>query len=55
VANREDGSVEAVFEGDDDAVREMVDWVRHGPSRAEVTGVDVTDERPEGLPDFSVR
>jgi acylphosphatase len=55
VANREDGSVEAVFEGDDGAVREMVDWARHGPPRAEVTGVDVTDERPEGLPDFSVR
>jgi acylphosphatase len=55
VTNRDDGSVEAVFEGDDGAVREMVDWMRHGPPRAQVTGVDVTDERPEGLPDFSVR
>jgi acylphosphatase len=55
VANRGDGSVEAVFEGDDDAVREMVEWVRRGPSQADVTGVDVTDERPEGLGDFSVR
>jgi acylphosphatase len=55
VANRSDGSVEAVFEGDDDAVREMLAWVRRGPSQADVTDIDVTDERPEGLGDFSVR
>ena len=55
VANRSDGSVEAVFEGDDDAVREMVEWIRSGPSQADVTDIDVTDERPEGLGEFSVR
>ena len=55
VANREDGSVEAVFEGDERAVREMVDWVRRGPPQARVTGVDVTEERPEGLSCFAVR
>lgn len=55
VANRGDGSVEAVFEGNEDAVREMIEWVRRGPSRADVTDVDVTDEQPEGLGDFSVR
>ena len=54
-ANRSDRSVEAVFEGDDDAVREMLAWVRRGPSQADVTDIDVTDERPEGLGDFSVR
>jgi acylphosphatase len=55
VANRDDGSVEAVFEGNEDAVREMIEWVRRGPSRADVTDVDVTDEQPDGLGDFSVR
>ena len=55
VTNRDDGSVEAVFEGDDTAVGAMIEWVRHGPPRAQVTNVDVTDERPEGLTDFSVR
>lgn len=55
VTNRADGSVEAVFEGDDAAVRAMVEWARRGPPLARVTGVDVTDERPEGLDGFSVR
>lgn len=47
--------MEAVFEGDESAVGAMIEWVRHGPPRAQVTDVDVTDERPEGLTDFSVR
>ena len=55
VTNRDDGSVEAVFEGDDTAVGAMIAWVRHGPRQAQVTDVDVTDEQPEGLTDFSVR
>ena len=55
VTNRDDGSVEAVFEGDDTAVRAMIAWVRHGPPQAQVTHVDVTDELPEGMTDFSVR
>lgn len=55
VTNRDDGSVEAVFEGDEAAVRAMVEWVRRGPPAARVTGVDITDERPEGLTGFSVR
>lgn len=55
VTNRDDGSVEAVFEGDDTAVRAMVEWARHGPPYARVTGVEVSDERPEGLAGFAVR
>ena len=52
---RADEVVLCRFEGDDDAVREMVEWVRRGPSQADVTDVDVTNERPEGLGAFSVR
>ncbi|MEA2352923.1 MAG: acylphosphatase [Thermoleophilaceae bacterium] len=55
VANRGDGSVEAVFEGDADAVEELVAFCRSGPSRADVRDVDVTEEEPEGLDGFSVR
>lgn len=55
VANRSDGSVEAVFEGDESAVDAMVDWAWRGPSQAEVGRVTVTDEPPEGLVGFSVR
>jgi acylphosphatase len=53
--NREDGTVEAVFEGDDDAVARIVDWVREGPGHADVERVDVTEEEPEGLSGFQVR
>jgi acylphosphatase len=55
VANRPDGAVEAVFEGDVDAVQALVEFCREGPRGAEVDGVDVFDEAPEGLSGFDVR
>jgi acylphosphatase len=55
VANRGDDTVEAVFEGRDSAVAEVVAWCRTGPPRAVVTGVDVSQEQPEGLVGFRVR
>jgi acylphosphatase len=55
VANRSDGSVEAVFEGDEDAVRSMIEFVREGPRRAEVHDVEVVEEQLEGLSGFRVR
>jgi len=53
--NCSDGTAEAVFEGDADAVEAMVAFVRGGPGHAEVSDVDVVDETPEGLAGFSVR
>ena len=53
--NREDGAVEVVAEGEDDAVGLLVDYVRRGPGRAEVSDVDVTEEEPEGLNGFDTR
>lgn len=56
VRNRDDGSVEAVFEGPEDAVEAMVDWCRSGPSRADVEDMDVSLEGdPDGLEGFEVR
>ena len=55
VANRPDGTVEAVFEGAPDAVRALVDFCRRGPRGAEVSSVDETSEEPEGLGGFEVR
>jgi acylphosphatase len=54
IRNRGDGAVEAVFEGEADAVERMVQWCRHGPSGARVDRVDVTDEQPEGERTFRV-
>jgi acylphosphatase len=55
ISNRPDGAVEAVFEGDPERVEELVEFCRHGPSRAEVANVEVIDEEPEGLSGFDVR
>jgi len=55
VRNREDGRVEAVFEGEEAAVREMVDWCETGSKAAEVDAVDATYEEPTGLDGFEVK
>jgi acylphosphatase len=55
VCNRDDGAVEAVFEGDAEAVERMVEFCRSGPNRADVEHLDVSQEEPEGLSGFSVR
>ena len=55
VRNRDDGAVEAVFEGGPGAVERMVEFCRSGPSSADVERTDVSDEEPEGLSGFEVR
>jgi acylphosphatase len=55
VTNRADGAVEAVFEGDADAVERMLSCVRDGPGHAEVEDIEVHEEEPEGLERFEVR
>jgi acylphosphatase len=54
VRNLPDGRVEAVFEGKPEAVQQLVDWARHGPRRAAVTGIWVRAEQPEGLDTFEI-
>ena len=54
VRNRADGRVEAWFEGHPQAVENMVTWCREGPPRAEVEGVEVTDEEPASLSAFRI-
>ena len=55
VTNRSDGAVEAVFEGDPDAVRSLVEFVREGPRAADVDEVEENEEEPVGLSSFDVR
>lgn len=54
VRNLGTGDVEIVAEGAAGAVESLVAWARRGPSRAEVMGVEVTDEEPQGLTGFRV-
>ena len=56
VRNLPGGEVEAVFEGEEDVVEEMLAWCRRGPPLARVTGMDVERGAAEGLaPPFRVR
>ncbi|HVX02785.1 MAG TPA: acylphosphatase [Nitrososphaera sp.] len=48
VRNLPDGRVEAVIEGDDAAVRSVVDWCRHGPPAARVDDIEVKYENYVG-------
>ena len=52
IRNRDDGAVEAVFEGDPEAVERLVEWCRSGPSSADVEDVEASEEEPEGLSGF---
>jgi acylphosphatase len=55
VRNCPDGTVEALFEGDPDAVDALVAFAREGPRGAQVKRVDVQDAPSEGLGGFEVR
>ena len=54
VRNRRDGSVEAVFKGDEDAVVRMLEGCWRGPRGAEVDNVVATVIGDEGWAAFSV-
>lgn len=55
VRNREDGTVEAHFEGSPDAVDAMVAWMRTGPPDAVVDRLETSEEEPTGRSGFAVR
>jgi acylphosphatase len=55
VTNRADGTVEALLEGEPDAVESVVRLAREGPRGAQVERVDVAEEEPEALRGFVTR
>jgi acylphosphatase len=55
IRNQYDGTVEAVFEGDAEAVESLLRLCREGPRGAEVEAVDTEEEEPEGLATFEIR
>ena len=55
VRNCADGTVEAVLEGEPEAVDRVVNVCREGPDRAQVSHVDVEDGDPQGASGFDVR
>jgi acylphosphatase len=55
VRNRHDGSVEAVFQGPDETVTEMLALCRHGPPASVVTKVETIGEGVGTVSGFEVR
>ena len=54
VRNRPDGTVEAVFEGEREAVERLVEFLREGPRGARVEWVDAVSEELEALEGFRI-
>ena len=55
VRNNPDGTVEAAFEGQPEAVESMIRFCHEGPRGADVESVEVVDEDPEDLGEFRIR
>lgn len=56
VRNLKDGRVEAVFEGEEEAVKELIDFCKCGPPGAKVTKVEVLWENYTGeFRDFEIK
>ena len=55
IKNNSDGSVEAVIDGEEHKVREMIAWCHEGPPAANVTKVTITEEdHMESFSSFSI-
>lgn len=56
VRNTPDGCVEAVFEGEERLIKEMIKWCHKGPSLAKVEKVEVKNQNLiEEFDGFSIR
>ena len=56
VRNTHDGKVEAVFEGEENLVKKMIEWCRQGPPLSKVDNVEIKNQNPtNGFEEFSIR
>ena len=53
--NLESGDVEVVAEGNEEKVKDLVDFIKKGPGIASVTGIQVKHKEPENFKNFEVR
>ena len=54
VKNNPDGTVEAVFEGDEDNINKMIELCKKGPERARVNKIDIKDIEINNYQDFKI-
>ena len=55
VKNNPDGSVEAVFEGEEDKIKKITEFCKKGPSSATIESTDIKEETPENINGFGIR
>jgi acylphosphatase len=55
IRNCSDGSVEALLEGEAEAIEELIALLREGPPGAQVEDVEIEEADREGLSSFEVR
>jgi len=46
IRNTPDGKVEAIFEGEEENIKEMLDWCNNGPPLAKVKEVKIEEREP---------
>ncbi len=54
VRNMADGSVQALLEGEEEKVKRIVEWAKHGPPRARVNSVKVAKVRLRNSKSFRI-
>ena len=56
VRNTKDGRVEAIFEGEENSVKSLIEWCHHGPPLAKIEKVEVRNQNcTNGFDDFSIK
>ena len=55
VRNCEDGSVEILAQGEEEALKKFEEWCSHGPPPARVTKVEREEKRLEDCKEFIIR
>lgn len=56
VRNTEDGRVEAVFEGEEERIKKILEWMKKGPPLAKVKKLEIFEEEARGeFKDFEIK
>ena len=54
IRNLDDGNVEVIIEGKDEAVNLMLDFCKQGPDHAEVRGIEHSEMKHQGFDSFKI-
>ncbi len=53
--NKEDGSVYAEIEGEEEILNKMIEWSKHGPAKAKVEELKVIGQSNKTYKDFKIK